>query len=487
MFHSIYNTSIWSEEAQLFCVLFCSYTTLPNVAQWHVIAKCSKHVNSFVAHCMGERDLAMPDLASMNPACDIASIRELVEVMHGLRVTHDEGSESPDAEAHLTLETMEWVWGHPDMSLDDDTAITLPAITCALLDGKAAKGSLDRLFLPLSTQSGVFNCEVATTQAESSELKKLIRTSGRTVGRTDGKWFLIISKDKQAIDDPIVVVYNAITAHYCLCAPQVTTIAELAIHLSIRGVRFSLRCHTSSPFLAMEDDNKRQNTRQAALAKQKATELKMKHSMQHLTLGWRPDTYTPTPFNLRQYLHAVRRWCTEYPQHARIGLRCGGFTWRLLSSFVDIGADVPLSNEDALAMPPDMCIERREWLLVDGQLTEREVHFLAGAYECYREGTVSSQYPLQYHSLFIGRVDHAKSSQMVSWLPRFNYWDDSTVNKQMWTPESEAFWQVLVQEWTNNKGQPRTTKQWKEWSRGHNKPDFAGVEAGWREIKQVGA
>jgi hypothetical protein len=54
MFHSIYSISIQSEEAQLSCVIFCSYTTLPNVAQWHVIAKCSKHVNSFVAYCSSD-------------------------------------------------------------------------------------------------------------------------------------------------------------------------------------------------------------------------------------------------------------------------------------------------------------------------------------------------------------------------------------------------------------------------------------------------
>jgi hypothetical protein len=51
MFHSIYSTSIQREEAQTSCVFFWSYTTLPNVAQWYVFAKCSKHVNSFVAHC----------------------------------------------------------------------------------------------------------------------------------------------------------------------------------------------------------------------------------------------------------------------------------------------------------------------------------------------------------------------------------------------------------------------------------------------------
>jgi hypothetical protein len=60
MFHSIYSTSIQSGEAQLSCVLFCSYTTLPNVAQWHIIAKCSKHVNSFVAYCRYCREEACP-------------------------------------------------------------------------------------------------------------------------------------------------------------------------------------------------------------------------------------------------------------------------------------------------------------------------------------------------------------------------------------------------------------------------------------------
>jgi hypothetical protein len=199
-------------------------------------------------------------------------------------------------------------------------------------------------------------------------------------------WYIITSKSSGV--HPVVVVYDAITAHFCLGIEHLENTSQLKNHLIFMGVKFSVKLKISDVFRGLVPSPALQHEITTSRRARTMKRLSEYNEILKRYLGWRAPGAQYTLDDFFEWISRVRQWCRQYPARAQIGLREGGLAWRLLICFVNLNDGASLPAEPA-AMAQDMSIaveDDESNAFADDQLLESERHFLSGVYECYRNG-----------------------------------------------------------------------------------------------------
>jgi hypothetical protein len=296
-----------------------------------------------------------------------ASWPEIVFDVYGLTMSTLRTNATPQPSAEdWTL--VQWAWGVPNLLLET-VSPQFWSISGHTQDLNQSDPPLDDIFA-----------------SPPQDLKFNVR-SWCLPNRQDSRvWYIITSKLSGV--HPVVVVYDAITAHFCLGIEHLENTSQLKTHLILMGVKFSIGLKLSDVFGGPVPSPALQHEIVTSRRGRLIERLSDYDKIMKRYLGWRAPGAHYSLDDFFEWLSRVCQWCREYPARAQIGLREGGLAWRLLICFVNRKDSASIAAEPA-AVAQDMSIAAEDDesnIIADDQLLESERHFLSGVYECYRNG-----------------------------------------------------------------------------------------------------
>jgi hypothetical protein len=183
------------------------------------------------------------------------------------------------------------------------------------------------------------------------------------------------------------------------------------------------------------------------------------------TIGWRKPNYKFTSQDFGSYRDSVRSYVSQHPEVLRAGIQKGGIVGRVLYEYLpdNAGRDRPsVSAEMGVAQGFfDMSQgDGGHWLLEDKLLPEEEQAILG-------------QYLLH--------VEKGDVPSAPSWFPSSAIFQSSPLNTGFWTPECEAWYLSLVNDYsTTCEKQPRTGPKWNSAMRNLGGAELRYVQAALR-------
>jgi hypothetical protein len=306
-------------------------------------------------------------------------IGEFIVHMFGISLIPDNDQVDVAIITSEDWQKVQWVWACPDLQANDlGQAYVAPlAQATTILDSETSTDAQWRsVFHSLPPRTALY-LELQIWHHPTSS----------------STWFIIYSSSADR-SEPILVVYDAATAHYCLSLAGTKRSSELKDILILRGTKFSIRVRIWNAYdplvpdehgtIPLENLQRHFHARMHQLRTRQQQELYVKQ----VSLGWRDTNAVYTPEDVYAWLEAVQRWCMEFPERAHVALREGGIVWRVVICFVDAsaGARTPRIPE---IMPRDQCIpdfDHPEYLLADDYLLEEERNLICGVYDCYKDG-----------------------------------------------------------------------------------------------------